>query len=406
MIYDWKLKTGGYLPGEPDPRDFKFNLKYGATSLPRKFESDRKCYVHDQGQFNNCAAHSLSEYIEIVLNSNNKYKEISFPWFYGNRRYTENHGQGLNDRELLKTAQKDGGLYLSDYPKVEEMPEAMYTFNELYPQFRDKALKMRIGNYYKCDTVQSVKEAIYKYGAVLFGTILFDSFGKVATGETLYMNEPIIQHDSLETMVGGHMMVLIGWDDNNKGGHFICKNSWGEKFGDNGYFYVPYSLMSWNQRVGFPISVFDAWAIDGVYLDNKFISFSDSESTDPPIPVDPETPTEKDNWYKKDGKWRYRKNGADVKGCWQFIAGVWYCFDDEGWMKSDTWIQSNGKWCYVRPDGGAVQNNWRKIENRWYWFDENCYAIKGFKNIGGVDYYFAEKYFGKIKECECMVSCK
>ena len=28
------------------------------------------------------------------------------------------------------------------------------------------------------------------------------------------------------------------------------------------------------------------------------------------------------------------------------------------------------------------------------------------KNIDGIEYYFAERYFGAIKECECMVSCK
>lgn len=403
---DWKEKVGGYTPCEPDPRDYKFRLTYGAVSLPQSFTSDTECYVHNQGEYNNCAAHSLSEYIEIVLNSADKYKEISFPWFYGNRRYTENKEQGLNDRDLLKTAQKDGSLYLSDYSKVEEMPDAMYTFNELYPKYKDKALEMKIGNYYFCNTLEDVKEAIYKYGSVLFGTMLFQSFGKVATGETLYMNEPIIDGNALEPMVGGHMMILVGWDDNNEGGHFLCKNSWGEEFGDGGYFYVPYSLMTWNQRVGFPISVFNAWAIDGIYLDDKFISFDGTESVDPPTPIDPETPAIKDDWYQKDGKWRYQKDGKDVVGCWQLIAGTWYCFDDEGWMKADTWVQSNGKWCYVRPDGGAVQNNWRKIDNRWYWFDENCYAIKGYKNIDGVDYYFAEKYFGNIKECECMVSCK
>lgn len=399
MIHDWKLRTGGYIGSKPDPRDYKLKLTYGSTPLPETFNTDVMYNVHDQGTYNNCAAHALASYIEIILKTKNKFKEISFPWYYGDRNYTENKEQGLILRDLLKTAQKDGGLYLSDYSKIEEMPDAMYTFNALYPQFKDKAQNIRIGNYYQCSTVEQVKEAVYKYGSCLIGTILFESFGKVATGETLYMNDPIIINDSLEDMVGGHCMLIVGWIKD----YFIVQNSWGEKFGKNGYFYMPFSLATWNQRVGFPISVFEAWAVDGIYLNNQFISLNGST---PNTPIEPNAPTEKENWYQKDGKWRYRKNGKDVAGCWQLISGTWYCFDDNGWMKSDTWVQSNGKWCYVRPDGGAVQNNWRKVDNRWYWFDENCYAVKGYKNINGVDYYFAEKYFGAIKECECMVSCK
>ena len=45
-------------------------------------------------------------------------------------------------------------------------------------------------------------------------------------------------------------MLIIGWDDNypksnfsvnvKRNGAFICQNSWGEKFGENGVFYVSY----------------------------------------------------------------------------------------------------------------------------------------------------------------------
>lgn len=47
-----------------------------------------------------------------------------------------------------------------------------------------------------------------------------------------------------------HDVVVVGWDDNfpkenftiqpEGDGAFICKNSWGEEFGDDGYFYVSY----------------------------------------------------------------------------------------------------------------------------------------------------------------------
>lgn len=51
-------------------------------------------------------------------------------------------------------------------------------------------------------------------------------------------------------MTPNHDVVIIGWDDSysrenfnrmpEKDGAFICRNSWGEAFGENGYFYVSY----------------------------------------------------------------------------------------------------------------------------------------------------------------------
>ena len=403
MIKDWKLRAGGLIQSPVDPRDYIF--KTTKIELPKTYNENIVGHIHNQGVYNNCAAHALSSFIEIILNSKNQFKEISFPWYYGNRNYTEHKDQGLISRDLLKTAQKDGGLYLFDYPKVEEMKQAMYTFNASFPKLKSKAQNIRIGNYYQCTTVDQVKEAIYKYGSCMLGTYLFESFGEVAEGRTLYMNEPIVKSEgggvmSIENPVGGHMMLAVGWVED----YFIVQNSWGEEFGKNGYFYMPFSLSTWNVRYNFPIPVFEAWAIDGIYLDGKFTSFSGSEII--PEPENPTEPTEKDNWYQRDGKWRYKKDGKDVTNAWMKISGVWYSFDSNGYMRANQWVKDGDKWRYVTNSGGAVCNNWYKIENRWYWFDEDAHSIKGWKNINGVDYYFAEKYFGKIKECECMVSCK
>ena len=43
------------------------------------------------------------------------------------------------------------------------------------------------------------------------------------------------------TVVGGHAMCLIGYDDNKGGGSFEIMNSWGKEWGDKGFFWIKYA---------------------------------------------------------------------------------------------------------------------------------------------------------------------
>ena len=40
---------------------------------------------------------------------------------------------------------------------------------------------------------------------------------------------------------GGHAMCIIAYDDNKFDGAFLVQNSWGEDWGKDGYFWLPYS---------------------------------------------------------------------------------------------------------------------------------------------------------------------
>lgn len=45
-----------------------------------------------------------------------------------------------------------------------------------------------------------------------------------------------------EISLGGHALLAGGYDDNKQ--HFIVRNSWGEEFGDKGYYYIPYDFFT------------------------------------------------------------------------------------------------------------------------------------------------------------------
>ena len=45
-----------------------------------------------------------------------------------------------------------------------------------------------------------------------------------------------------ERELGGHAVLAIGYDDSQ--GRFIVRNSWGQKWGDKGYFTMPYDYLT------------------------------------------------------------------------------------------------------------------------------------------------------------------
>lgn len=401
----------GLIQTEPDPRDFVFGVTYGAETLPESFQLDISgIQVHDQGERQNCGTHALSACVEFLLSKAGKFKPCSFPWYYGNRRHSEHKGEGTEARGLLKGAQKEGGLYLADYPYDEEMTLAMENFEQYFDQFKDTAQNIRIKNYYQCAGVEDVKQAVYNGYPVLVGTIVFKSFYEI-TAQSPIMPEPRIDGTSLEPMAGGHMMLIVGWDKQG----FTVLNSWGEGFGKKGLFTMPYSIVTWSQRQGFPLPLFEAWAIDGVYIDGKLLETGAN-------PVTPPTPSGNDGWYKQNGKWRYRENGKDVVG-WKKVSGVWYYLNDDGYMATG-WLKDKGKWYFLKANGamamgwlldkgewyyldstGAMLEGWKEIGGRWYYFEPGKgNAARGFRTIAGKDYYFFEESFGNVKECQMLLT--
>jgi C1A family cysteine protease len=59
-----------------------------------------------------------------------------------------------------------------------------------------------------------------------------------------------------EKILGGHAVCLVGYDDRRQ--VFIAKNSWGVRWGDRGYFYMPYRVIQ-NQQMSS-----DFWVIADV----------------------------------------------------------------------------------------------------------------------------------------------
>ena len=129
-----------------------------------------------------------------------------------------------------------------------------------------------------------------------------------------------------------------------------------------------------------------------------------SQTPDTKVQPSKETVVEvvnKEGWQKENNQWRYYEDNQPVSN-WKKIAGVWYYFNQDGIMLSNTifndyllnnsgalaessWVKIDNQWYYATEDGKVTRNNWKKIAGVWYRFDENGIMIS---NAVYDDYLF------------------
>jgi C1A family cysteine protease len=92
--------------------------------------------------------------------------------------------------------------------------------------------------------LEDIKTAVNNGNTAAIGFRVYDSFRKIGKDGMMPVPKPG------EQVLGGHAVLVVGYDDAKK--VVIVRNSWGEKWGDHGYFYMPYEVAGSAQ-------VMDAW---------------------------------------------------------------------------------------------------------------------------------------------------
>ncbi len=82
--------------------------------------------------------------------------------------------------------------------------------------------------FFSIATEEDIKAALIKYGPIPSSMKVYSDFYAYKGG--------VYQKTANATEEGWHAIVIIGWDDAKNA--WICKNSWGDDFGDKGYFMI------------------------------------------------------------------------------------------------------------------------------------------------------------------------
>ena len=91
------------------------------------------------------------------------------------------------------------------------------------------------------------------------------------------------------------------------------------------------------------------------------------------------------SWVQSDSRWWFKhSDGSYTSNGWEKINGVWYRFDNSGWMQTG-WVK-DGSWYYL--DGsGAMKTGWLKDNGSWYYLQDSGAMKTGWMKVSGKWYY-------------------
>jgi C1A family cysteine protease len=230
----------GWVKDEPDDRDKIYQAAESELSrLPDRVDLRYLCPpVYVQGHIGSCSANAIAAAIEI-----DEIKEKKRRAFVPSRLFLY-----YNERLAWGTLSYDSGapirLGIKCVAKQGDCPEELWPYNIRKFRLRPpeicyaRARRYRAVRYYRIPRDLAQMKACLASGfPFVFGFKAFESFegDDVAKTGVLAMPRPG------EKKVGDHAVLAVGYQDDT--GSFIARNSWGEGWGMDGYFFIPYDYL-------------------------------------------------------------------------------------------------------------------------------------------------------------------
>ena len=245
--------------------DNKFNLVWKADRLDTrdyKYQVTQKTVIdivdlrsycspiENQGSLGSCTGQSIAGAIELLNKRNGKPTDVSRLFIYYYERVllgTVNYDSGAYIRDGIKATNKYGASLESLWPH-----DIRKFKNEPIVEAKNDALNRKVTRYERVEDFNGCIDALTNGYPVVIGFHVYQSFMSNTVARTGNMTYP---NKKREKLLGGHAVLLVGYDKTRK--VFIVRNSWGESWGDKGYFYMPFDVVK-------PDMSSDYWIIKSV----------------------------------------------------------------------------------------------------------------------------------------------
>ncbi len=252
-----------YKRDKIDNRDLRFSSSvspHPEIILPKLIDLRATCPpVYNQGKLGSCTANAGCTCRAMLLQD--KQIQLSRMFLYYEERKLEgksNEDYGASLRDTCKSIYKKGiceETYMPYNPENYMLPPSKLA--------RINAQKYKIIAYKSLSSLDEIKQNIaFRQQPVLLGMSVFESFESDAVSKTGIMPMP----RNSEKKLGAHAVLVVGYKDLVKHhgmsgrhklqqGYLIVRNSWGDKWGDKGYFYMPFNYV-------IPDYTFDYWIME------------------------------------------------------------------------------------------------------------------------------------------------
>lgn len=227
--YGWKKDL-------PDQRDYVYQISF-ASDIPES--ADLRIYcppVYDQGNLGSCTANAVSGAMQVpIIKAKQPTYTPSRLFLYYNTRAIEgtvSYDSGASIRDSIKSSVKYGACLESSWKyqisKFKDKPTKP-CYKEGLTNLVDSYAKVAQNEY-------GIKSAISQGYPVVIGFSVYSSFESIGKSGIVPMPKPA------ESVLGGHAVILVGYDDSTR--QFCFRNSWSSKWGASGYGFFPYEYMT------------------------------------------------------------------------------------------------------------------------------------------------------------------
>ena len=233
-------------------------------SMPAKVDL-RKYFtpVKDQGSLGACSSFSIVAIYEYILKKNKALESDlseAFVYYYAHSRESDPTDDGTSLYNNIVAVQTEGVCQERLCPYLDRPNDAEPT-----DEAKSDALLRRIRKALNVKKdISHLKSAISQGYPVAVSLKIFDSFNPIDGFIPRPSDEEISSNQS-----GNHAMVLCGYSDEEK--IFIARNSWGIKFGNQGYCFLPYSYIEDFMNV--------ACIVTEINMDNIHVAGNDTHTT-------------------------------------------------------------------------------------------------------------------------------